>query len=209
MTDTLTKAFDLLSDEVTASVPAPPAAVIQAAAARRRRTRHGLAAGSLAAAAGVVGLVLALPSGSSGNGDGVVFGDDPSGTSDPAAEAADGTYKELVMDRVREITNRPVIVPTTLPDGYAMLNPDDYYPLRPGLPGIRLCVLPSLTTPVIGSCVGTEDPSPWFTRDVGGQRIVVTTTSEPETAAALQPWRGLSYTAQWDTVSWLEQDVPS
>lgn len=208
MTDSSTQArviaaFDGLATEVRSGVVVPPVAQIASAGQRRRvRQRLALSASAVASVVVVVGIAFAV-------------GDRPTTrTVQPLATAtatasptpaAEGTYRELVEQHIAHMPDRPVVVPRSLPEGYAMLNAYDYYPTKQGLPGIRICVMPAGATSVKGVCVGTDDESPWTEISVDGLRVVLVTSSPPETAAALEAWKALTYTSDWRAVGWLDQ----
>lgn len=204
MSDSIATAFRDLDAETGAAVRIPPVETIESQA-RRRRARTRVAASTLAVVAvtGVTGIALAR-TGQPAPTDSV----QPVASSS-AGTAAPGTYRELVEQVTTETPARPVVVPRSLPAGYAMLNPYDYYPLRQGLPGIRVCVLPPGASDVRGTCVGTDDESPWIEIDADGLRVVIATTSPPELATALEIWRTVGFTANWQSIGWLDTQRPT
>lgn len=204
MTDTIEVAFRELDTETSAVVRTPPIETIESQA-RRRRTRGRVTASTvtLVAVAAVSGLALAL------NGEPAQRDSVQPAASTSAEAAAPGTYRELIEQTIAETPARPIVVPRSLPQGYAMLNPYDYYPLRQGLPGVRVCVMPADAVSVRGTCVGTDDDSPWIELDADGLRVIIATTSPPELITALELWRTVGFTADWHTVTWLDRQRPS
>lgn len=210
MMDTkIAAAFDDLAAEARETVRLPPLVHIETAARRRRATNRIV--GSTFAVVGVLmAATVAVSLAQKPTTRETAAPAAQSSTAPPSpTEAPAGTYRALIEAAAAEMPGRPIVVPRTLPPDYAMLNPYDYYPLRPGLPGIRLCVMPADATSVAGVCVGTDDDSPWTEIDVDGMRVIVATASPPESAAALEPWRRLGYTSNWRNVAWLDQKRPS
>jgi hypothetical protein len=121
-----------------------------------------------------------------------------------AAEAP--TYREMLESYQAQNPESEFVVPVGLPSGYRMMSPWEYLPLDPGggKPVIAVCVLDDAQA-VLGTCVGTEDSSPWFETDSDGPRVVVQTMSVPETQAALAPWRDVVFTSDWENLAWLDQ----
>ena len=113
------------------------------------------------------------------------------------------TNREIVEEY--QAQNPDFVVPTELPTGYRMLSPQQYLPVVAGtLPIIEVCV-PEAGAPILGTCVGTDDRSPWFETQGDGRRVVVQTMSAPETTAALDPWRSVEFTSDWESLTWLDQ----
>lgn len=115
------------------------------------------------------------------------------------------TPREVIAQWERD-AEHPAVVPTTVPAGYRLVFPPRDYFGPSGAAGIAVCALPVVEDPA-GSCVGTNDDSPWFSTTTvdGALQVIVQTTTGGATEHDLDPWRDLVYTTELDGLAWLDE----
>ena len=125
------------------------------------------------------------------------------GCVNPFSSEPEPTAREL-FEGVIAAGGPPLVVPRSLPEGYGMLWANQYVTYEDGLPGIEVCIAPSKRM-IVGSCVGTEDASPWQMFKLDGNIVIISTLSAPEEAELLQPWLDLDWTTDWENLDWIDQ----
>lgn len=95
-----------------------------------------------------------------------------------------------------------VVVPLEIPDGFNFIFPDAYRSTAAGNTVLSIC-LPG-GAKVVGSCVGTDDSSPWFeTTTADGRRVVVVHMGGAE--EGIEAFRSVEFTTNWREAAWLDR----
>lgn len=95
-----------------------------------------------------------------------------------------------------------VVVPLELPQGFTFFFPDAYRSSGEGNTVLSVC-LPR-GAEIVGTCVGTEDSSPWFeTTTSDGRQVVVVHMGGAE--EGIEAFRDVEFTTDWRQAGWIDR----
>lgn len=95
-----------------------------------------------------------------------------------------------------------IAVPLELPQGFTFFFPDSYRSSGQGETVLSVC-LPR-GSEIVGTCVGTEDSSPWFeTTTADGRQVVVVHMGGAE--EGIEAFRNVEFTTNWRQAGWIDR----